>query len=223
MTEDAGTVIEGIVGALHACACWALHKARSAFEKVRITCAVAGAGCRVFFGRRTRFEVCKVLAVNEDDGVDYVVTRAFVPDRWEASVRSATGWHDVAIRAEVRYTFRGGKYRVVLRPGDVCSFTVPPERRRKGPRGVVAAELVGDGASFDITRRIHKYQGPAKDFHGLRVAVTDMFPYDDADELVCRFHSLRMLDSHFRTHHIPVECDDIYAAVAEWDKQDKQE
>lgn len=206
-------------------AAWVRRALADAWEHVRCVWALLAATWRVSVLQRVLvaqdFVVYKVVALNEDDGTDAIVTRAFSKgDGWEDSVRAATGWTRQKLRVEVRYLARGKKFRAVLRPGDAWELRGAPERHRGGPKGVMAAELVGDGVTVDITRRIHKYEGPAKDFHRLRVGVTDMFPFDDADELRVNFHTLRLIDAHARVLNVPMGCDDLMVALAASAKAD---
>lgn len=200
---------------------WLREASATTVENARCAWALATAAWRVTvlqkFMNDDRFMVYKVVAFNEDTGQDKNVTRHFDPKEWEESVRVATGWYIRPVRADVRYMAHGKKYRLVLRPGDTCELTEVPEKHRGGPKGVMAAELVGDEATVDITRRVLKYQGPLKDFHGgmgLRVGVTDMFPFDAPAELCLNFHALRVVDAHARVVHIPVTCDDVATALA---------
>lgn len=168
--------------------------------------------------------VYKAVAINEADGSDANVTKTFTPEAWEATVRLVTGWESAPLRVDVRYLSYGRKYRLILRPGDACAFAEFPERHRGGPKGVMAAELVGeDDVVVDITRRVLKYQGPAKDFHagmGARVGVTDMFPYDDAQELRANFGELRVIDAHANVLRIPLDCEDVGGWLAHEQKQE---
>lgn len=195
----------------------------SAWEKVRCAWALLLATWRVAVVQRViathDFLVFKVIALNEDDGTDATVTSSFNQGaEWESSVRAATGWAHQNMRVEVRYLSHGKKFRAILRPGDTCTFpNEVPERHRGGPKGVMAADLVGDDITVNITRRMHKYEGPTKDFHsalGLRVGVTDMFPLDDAAELKATFHTLRLIDAHARVVHVPMDCEDLAKALA---------
>ena len=207
---------------------WARRHAPAAWEKARYAWALAAATWRVAVVQRAMlggdFLLVKACAVNEEDGTDAVVTRSFDAARWEASAREATGWATKKMRVEVRYVSFGHKYRAVLRPGDAFSAPKAVERHRGGPKGVMAAELVGKrGLTVDVTRRVHKYQGPLKDFHagqGLRVGVLDMFPFDDPAELVDNFHTLRIIDAHARQLTVPLECPDLGAWVASQGKFD---
>lgn len=206
---------------------WLADSSKEAVQTIRCVWAVAVAALRVSVLQRfmndNKFTVYKVCAFNEDTGEDLNVTRGFDASEWEESVRVASGWYTQPVRADVRYMAHGKKYRMVLRPGDTCELTEVPERHRGGPKGVMAAELVGEEATVNITRRVLKYQGPQKDFHrgmGLRVGVTDMFPFDDADELKLNFQTMRVVDAHARVHDIPVTCDDLAAALAATSKTD---
>ena len=166
----------------------------------------------------SEFMLHKVIAINEDTGADAIVTRTFDASNWVESTRVATKWTQPNIRLEVRYFAHGRKYRLVLRPGDRCTLASIPERHRGGPKGVMAAELIAKEhvLGIDVTRRIQKYQGPGKDFHsglGLRVAVADMFPYDDLNEIRSVFSTLVVIDAHANTVNIPIDCTDIAAAL----------
>ena len=193
-----------------------------AWERVRYAWAVAKAYYRFYFLSRflegSDFVVYKVVAIDEEHGLDTVVTRTFDLSEWEDSVRVATGWKTDKFRVDVRYMAHGRKFRLVLRPGDSAHLGSLPERHRGGPKGVMAAELRGprDACSVDITRRVLKYQGPARDFHagmGLCVSVANMFPYDDYDELAQTFKALVLVDSLARTHVIPMGCEDLATAL----------
>lgn len=209
-----------------ACASCAWGHAKRAWESVRCAWALLLATWRVAVVQRVMathdFLVFKVIALNEDDGTDATVTSSFNQGQeWESGVRAATGWGVQEVphmRVEVRYLSHGKKYRAVLRPGDNCTFPRDtPERHRGGPKGVMAAELVGDDITVNITRRVHKYEGPTRDFHaglGLRVGVTDMFPLDDAGELKATFHTLRLIDAHARVVHVSMDCGDLAGALA---------
>lgn len=94
---------------------------------------------------------------------------------------------------------------MLLRPGDRCVF--PPARRRPlttvFPLTVLAAGMHGRGGEelLDVTRRVLKYQGPARDFHGTPIRVRDLFPFDDRDDAVFAF--LRVIDSWARVTDVP--------------------
>lgn len=234
MATDAvvAETINGLVGAVVAFGAWVMDSAPGAMEwmseKARYAWALAAASVRVALRKVVRprvFSIQKVVALNETDGRDALVTSEFESAEWEESVRVATRWFRDALRAEVRYVFHGKKFRLVLRPGDTCEFGEDnvPVRHRGGPKGVMAAELVGHEATVDITRRIHKYQGPLKDFHagmGLRVGITDMFPLDDIGDLTDQFHTLRIVDAHARVLNLPIDCPDLAKALAQCGKDD---
>lgn len=132
--------------------------------------------------------------------------RFFDPDTWEADALDATGWG--AVRLEVRYRMQGRKFRMVLRPGDTCVF--PPRPGKFANLCVLAASLrCKTGAlDIDVTPRVLKYQGPKRDFHGTRITVRDMFPFDDHDDNATRFSHLKVVDSFARTTEIPYESED---------------
>ena len=203
---------------------WASVRAKKSWESARYAWALLLATYRVAvlqkFMVTQDFWIYKVCALNEVTGKDAIVTTFFAPKTWEDSVRVATGWKERAIRVDVRYLAHGKKFRMVLRPGDTCDFPSFPGRHRGGPKGVMAAELVGDDVCVNITPRLLKYQGPAKDFHERRVAVTDLFPYDDPAELTMNFRELRVVDARARRLRIPVTCTDIAQALAEESKED---
>jgi hypothetical protein len=196
---------------------------RPIWQRARYAWAVIKAYFRLYFWacrleKGTEIVVQKAVAVNEDNGHTALVSHVFELCNWEQAVRVVTGWTTPNIRADVRYTAHGHKYRMVLRPGDPTPPSSAPERHRGGPKGVMAAELRGslDSRAVDITRRVLKYQGPARDFHsgiGQRVAVADMFPFDDMLDLAETFRALLVVDSHARTHIIPLDCDNIAQAL----------
>lgn len=193
---------------------------KSWLEWARCALAVAVATVRVALARftRTDFRVYKAVAIRKD-GRDYNVTATFDPATWETSLPIKVFPLD---RVDVRYIAHCRKFRMVLRPGDACVVPPVPERHRGGPKGVMAAELVGDGATVAVTKRVLKYQGPAKDFHagmGLRVGVTDMFPFDDPEELVAQFHTLRLVDAAVQVVDLPMECTDLGASLARPNKK----
>ena len=211
--------------------CLGLDKVRERAAKVYETVRYAWAFClatyRVSVLHRfmcTReFWIYKVCAINEDDGSCVSVTKMFRPEAWEESVRVATGWKLARFRADVRYLAHGKKFRLVLRPGDTCTFPPCAQRHRGGPKGVMAAELCGPEATINITPRVLKYQGPLKDFHqglGLRVGVVDMFPFDDPEELDAHFESMRLVDAQARTVDVPLSCADVASALASGQKRD---
>ncbi len=164
---------------------------------------------RVFTARRQRddWAVYKVYAFEDSSDAAHenhrfheLSARFFNPDTWEDDALDATGWDRV--RVEVRYRARGQKYRMVLRHGDVCVF--PPVRRplTMFPLTVLAASLHGE-LDVDVTRRVLKYQGATRDFHGTRVTVRDLFPFDDHDDNAERFEHLRVIDSWARVTAVP--------------------
>jgi hypothetical protein len=128
----------------------------------------------------------------------------FNPDTWEADAVKATGWAHV--RVEIRYKLRDVKYRLVLRHGDVCEF--PPLARHQVKPFIRKAILFGDhGLCVDVTRRVRKYQGPNRDFHGLQVTVKDMFPFDDHAHYELNGVFLSLFDTEDRIADIPYGSD----------------
>lgn len=148
---------------------------------------------------------------NHEEGFHREVSPKLLdPSTWENDIKELTGW--TKFRAELRYVFRNKKYRMVLRPGDRCTF--PPYHEPSAPacrlpKGVLSARLqgpVGSGIDCDVTSRVLKYQGPRGDFHaglGLRVRLQDMFPFDDHADNATRFTHLRILDTYARVHDLP--------------------
>lgn len=159
------------------------------------------------------WRITAALAFCDDTGEFRDVSHWFYPEDWEDDADVLLGWGSV--RVDVRYTHTSPfgkvtKYRMVLRKGDACIFPprlAPAATGLKGPRGVLAARLepgVPDASPVDVTSRIIKYAGPARDFHagqGLAVRPLDCFPCDDHDALAERFASLVIVDgATFREH-----------------------
>lgn len=155
----------------------------------------------------------RVYVFNEGGGEGFhreMSPRYFDPEAWEESVRELTAW--TRFRVEVRYTFRNKKYRMILRPGDTCTFPPYPEPSAPAcrlPKGVLSARLQGTRGTdidCDVTSRVLKYQGPRGDFHaglGLSVRLQDMFPFDDQADNTARFTHLRVLDTMARVTDLP--------------------
>lgn len=206
--------------------CWgeskwndAVHCMWAAWQYVQLALVGAAAWLRVRLctaKRRDDWAVYRVYAFEEPDNLDKnadagdvrldehkfheLPARFFDPETWESDTQDATGWDRV--RVEVRYRHGNGKYRMVLRPGDTCVFP-PPAKPRGFHLAVLAASLHGKSVDFDVTRRVLKYQGANKDFHGTRVTVRDMFPFDDHDDNAVRFSHLRVMDTTARVRTIP--------------------
>ena len=194
------------------------------WEWARMAYAGASAWLRVRLctaKRRDDWAVYRVYAFeepdNRDDNVDdegghvadghkfhELPARFFDPDTWEDDAKDATGWD--RLRVEVRYRVGGNKFRMVLRPGDECVFP-PPPRARGFPLAVLAASLHG-GVDVDVTRRVLKYQGATRDFHGTHVTVRDMFPFDDHDDNAHRYSALQIVDTLARVRSIPYLSDE---------------
>lgn len=195
----------------------------AAFVRVRVAWAVAAAAYRVTvlrnFLETADFLVHKVIAFDDETDTHQKVTASFDPRAWEVTVREQTRWTTDNLRVDVRYLSRGKKFRMVLRPGDECSFAALS--KSCSPDGVLSAELVqtDDKRSFNVTARVLKYQGPGKDFQaGMRhrVGVYDMFPQDDPEELAATYSGVRVMhlvDGSVRTVLVPMECDDVFAAL----------
>jgi hypothetical protein len=137
----------------------------------------------------------KMYAFNEctddDDGIFHEVYSAKRNEL--ADIRSKLGWDKY--RIEIRYTFRGQKYRVVYRHDDEVDFPLKRSMHLVIAPRVTSACLVrkADGKHIDVTDRVRKYLGPDRDFHskhGLYVRVQDMFPFDDHDDNAERFETL---------------------------------
>jgi hypothetical protein len=136
------------------------------------------------------------------------------PSAWakRLSDEDPADWDDA--RMEVRYRYRGHKYRAVV-PVDLTSRglvmpdlpgtrTTPARRVFKAilvrseegtrcdkvltsfARGAVtgtrcdksAVSSFARGTLVNVTRRVNKYQGPYHDFHGQRIRVDTMFPFE---------------------------------------------
>lgn len=157
----------------------------------------------------------RIYVFNEsgEDGFYREVSPAyFDPDNWEQDAKDLTGWPKV--RAEVRYTFRKKKYRMVLHEGDQCVFppyAEPTAPACRLPKGVLSARLqgpLGSGIDCDVTARVMKYQGPRGDFHaglGLHVRMHELLPFDDHADNCVRFSHLRIMDTLARLHDLPYE------------------
>ncbi len=158
-------------------------------------------------------EAYRIYAFNEGGDPGFhreIPVRYFCPETWERDIQDLTGWD--AIRVEIRYILRHKKYRLVLRPGDTCTFPPYPEPAAPAlrlPRGVLSARLQGapgSGIDTDITPRVLKYQGPKGDFHaglGLKVRLFDMLPFDDHADNALRFTHLRLVDTNARITDFP--------------------
>lgn len=202
------------------------------YERVRCAWVMVLATWRVVVLQRylcdQDFWVYKAVAINEDENKCQVVTKTFEPQHWEDATRQVTGWQG-PFRVDVRYLAHGRKFRMVLHPGDTFTFPPVPESHRGGPKGIMAAELVGTGLyapNCNVTSRVLKYQGPAKDFHrgmGLKVALTEMFPYRDPQALQEDYNQLKVVDACdacAQEFCIPVNCDDVGKAMAAHTKAD---
>lgn len=152
------------------------------------------------------------------DGECRDISDWFIPnDDWEKDVNDFLGWPGV--RVEFRYVHTSAfgkttKYRMILRNGDRCVFPPPPMVPGTSPRGVLAARLVpradaADASPVDVTARVIKYAGPARDFYraqGLAVCPLDCFPFDDPDALVERFAALTIIDAAtFQEREFPLD------------------
>jgi hypothetical protein len=110
-------------------------------------------------------------------------------------VRDLLKWDKYKI--EMRYVYRGNKYRVVYRHDDDENFPLPRHMHMVLAPKLIEAHLVRkhDGKEHDVTERVRKYMGPDRDFfkkHGLYVRVQDMFPFDDHVDNVERFDHVRL-------------------------------
>lgn len=151
---------------------------------------------------------------------EWKITRAYLynEDGWEFD--NATDWfiadkhwkEDISDRhpdwpnwkLDLRYTYAGQKYRMVLRPTD--EFQWPPLTIEevailcegvRAPHGILAASLIpkpGIGAKeVNVTQRVQKYAGITRDFGGSTVYVKDLFPMDDHEDNEERFLGLRII------------------------------
>lgn len=106
------------------------------------------------------------------------------------NVRKKISWTEY--RVEIRYAFRGNKYRVVYRHDDEESFPPPRDMKLVVAPKITMACLIRrcDGKHIDVSERVRKYAGPDRDFHSKSVRVQDMFPFDDHDDNAERFEAL---------------------------------
>jgi len=132
------------------------------------------------------------------------ITEWFIPDEdWKRDIQAEfPDWPDW--RVEVRYSYKGHKFRMLLRPDDEFTWPLPVTDEIdshfhcvRAPHGILAASLLprpGSGArEMDITTRVQKYAGVTRDFHGTLVRVHDMFPMDDHEENAGRFSGIRVI------------------------------
>ncbi len=173
-------------------AVWAWIKAHLHFHVTRKATAVP------------EWQITSALAFCEDTGDFRDISAWFHPDDWEEDVDTFLGWKRVRIDVRYIHTSAFGKttkYRMVLRNGDTCPFPPAAPGPGTGLRGVLAARLVPgvpEATSVDVTARLIKYAGPARDFHascGLSVRPLDCFPCDDHDALADRFAALAIVDA----------------------------
>jgi hypothetical protein len=116
-------------------------------------------------------------------------------DADELSVHLPRAW-DSRWKVEVRYCFRGAKYRAVVRPGE--EFAFPPcseaDARSLIPgNGVLyraTLETFDPPGALDVTARVAKYQGVERDYGGRLLKCHDLFPFDDHDHDAERFGTL---------------------------------
>lgn len=138
----------------------------------------------------------KLYAFDQTAPTNGLFHAVFSPKRHDvADVRDAIEWDEYKL--DVRYTYRGQKYRVLYRHDDDAAFPLPR------PMGIVIAPKLSsaclvrkdDGREIDVTERVRKYMGPDRDFykkHGLYVRVQDMFPFDDHEDNSERFQCVRL-------------------------------
>ena len=113
----------------------------------------------------------KVLWIHEDEDDEEVVT-----DITNSIINAHSDEDEITVdprkfkgtksRMEVRYIYRGQKYREV----DDRPLVYPPFVTRDIPNTFLhlnSATIIGPtGIEEDVTRRIRKYMGPCGDFHG---------------------------------------------------------
>ena len=138
----------------------------------------------------------KLYAFNLTEPTEGLFHSVFSPKRHDVNdVRDAIEWDKYKL--DVRYTYRGQKYRVLYRHDDDGTFPLPRSM------GIVIAPKLSsaclvrkdDGRETDVTDRVRKYMGPDRDFykkHGLYVRVQDMFPFDDHEDNSERFQCVRL-------------------------------
>jgi hypothetical protein len=233
---DVGELAAGLAAGLRETWAWACSRARRAYRAAMLAWCALAAWVRVRTagsGDRHAWTVYRVYVFDEDPGNDAnkdpkdaagtdandaakglafheIPPRFFDPVEWESNARDATGWEHVKV--EVRYRHRGVKYRMVLRPGDECVFPPEPAPGMRMLPCVLSASLRmrtsgDDYMDVDVTRRVLKYQGATRDFHGSTVTVRDLFPFDDHDTNMERFVHLRVVDSLMRVRVISYSSD----------------
>jgi hypothetical protein len=194
---------------------------RSAWQTFKVWLYVAWSWATGNLHRHVRskstpeWRITAALAFCEDTGDFKDISHWFFPGDWQEDVDTFLGWKRVRIDVRYVHTSQFGKvtkYRMVLRNGDACVFPPRLETTPRGPRGVLAARLeplVADANPVDVTSRVIKYAGPARDFHagqGLSVRPLDCFPCDDHDALADRFKALVIIDAaSFREHVFPLD------------------
>jgi hypothetical protein len=127
------------------------------------------------------------------------------------NVRKKLGWDEY--RIEIRYAFRGNKYRVVYRRDDGGEFPPPRDMKMVVAPKINLACLIrrGDGRDVDVTDRVRKYFGPDRDFHSKGVKIQDMFPFDDHDDNAERFEALGVWLSSGKYMQFEYEKNDVVA------------
>jgi len=99
-------------------------------------------------------------------------------------------------RMEIRYTWRGKKYRAVVREGESGEIGAGKCTRVSeivSAKLLPSVEAAAEGAkTIDVTTRIRKYFGANKDFGGRVLKCHDIFPFDDPEYMADRFDTLRV-------------------------------
>lgn len=182
-----------------------LPGARSAAVVVaRATCRLASAAHRALSRENNSagFEV-KSAALHFDNGgvVEFPARTAERIAAFDVEWLGDLGDDVESPRLEIRYVLDGKKFRAIATRQKNPKIVVGG--RPRAPK-VLAVELVPrSGLSEDVTARFLKYAGPAGDFHGTPVRVSDVFPNRDVEAMEEVGYSLAVTDRMMNERVVP--------------------